>query len=69
MIFACATIIIKVGKTAKIIQSNHQPTPSCPLTTSLIVISALFVSTSRGGDSTTSLGSLCQCLTSLTTDQ
>ena len=35
--------------------------PPCLLTTSFSATSTLFLNTSRGGDSTTSLGSLCHC--------
>ena len=39
--------------------------PPCPLTMSLSATSTRFLNASRDGDSTTSLGSLCQCLTTL----
>jgi len=39
------------------------PFPPCPLTLTLRAVSPRFLNTSRDGDSTTSLGSLCQCLT------
>ena len=38
------------------------PSPPCPLTTSLSATSVLSLNTSRDSATTTSLGSLCQCL-------
>ena len=46
--------------------STLNPSPPCPLTTSLSATSPQFLNTSRDSDSTTSLGSLCQCPTTLT---
>jgi len=48
---------LRLEKTCKIIESNHQPTPPCQLTTSLSATST-WLNTSRDGDCTTSLGSL-----------
>ena len=45
------------------------PSPVYPLNHWLCVTSALFLETSRGSDSTTSLGSLFQCLTTLSEEQ
>lgn len=45
--------------------SSPTTNPSCPLTTSLSATPILSLHTSRDGDSTTSLGNLCQCLTTL----
>jgi len=50
------------GRTTKITQPNHP----CPLTMSLSATFPQFMSTSRDGDSTTSLCSLCHCTTTLT---
>jgi len=54
---------LQLEKTSKIIQPNA-PLP-CLLTTSLSATSPWFLSTSRDGDSTTSLGSLCHCITTI----
>ena len=56
---------LRLKKTTKIIQSNHQPIPPCPLSTSLSDTSIRFLNTFRDGDSTASLGGLCHCLTTL----
>jgi len=53
---------LRLEKTTKIIEVNHQPIPTNHVTQCL---STLFLNTSRDGDSTTSLGSLFQCLTTL----
>ena len=52
-------------KTAKVIQSNHQPITPCPLTMSLGATSTRFFNTSRVGGFSISLSSLCHCLTAL----
>ena len=54
-------IIIKVGKTTKIIQSNHQPIPPCPKPMSLSATSPLFSATSRDSDSSTPLKAFPSC--------
>jgi len=46
---------LRLEKASEIIQSN--PTPPCPLTTSLSATSPCSLNTSRDGDPTTSLGS------------
>ena len=52
---------LKVERASKIIRSNcHPNTPMSPNATSTRVLNP-----SRDGDSTTALGSLCQCLTTL----
>ena len=59
---------MKVGKdhkATKIIQSNASPSPLCSVTTSLNATSLRFLNTSRDSDCTTSLGSLCHCITTL----
>lgn len=60
--------IIKVGKTSKIMCSNHQPAPpQSPPKPIPSVTSRWFLSISRDDrDSTSSLGNLFQCLTTLT---
>jgi len=50
---------------SKVIQSNHQPTPTMLATLSLGATSPRSLSSSRDGDPTISLGSLCQRLTAL----
>jgi len=57
--------ITQVGKDLQANQNQPQPTPLCPLTTSLSATSPRFWNTSRVGDPTTSLGSLCHCSTTL----
>jgi len=57
--------ITKVGKTTEVIQSNYQPMPVTTLDLSLSAVSTQLLNTSRDSGSTTSLGSLCHCLTSL----
>jgi len=52
---------LRLEKTSKIIKSNCQPIT----TVSRSVMSTCFLNTSRDSDSTTSLGSLFQCFTSL----
>ena len=56
---------LRLEKTTKFIMPNVNPSPPCPLTMSPSATSPRFWNTSRDGDSTTSLGSLCLCLTSL----
>jgi len=57
---------LKLGKeNTKIIQCKHHPSPPCPLTVSLSATFPYFLNTSRDSDSPTSLGSLFQCLTTL----
>jgi len=51
---------LSLGKTSKIIKSNHQPNTTMPAKPCL-EISTHFLSTFRDEDSTTSLGSLFQC--------
>ena len=53
---------LKLRKITKIIQSNHQSIPTMPTST-------FSLNTSRDSDSTTPLGSLCQCLTTLSEKQ
>ena len=56
----------RLEKTCKIIKSNHQPNTSMPTKPYLEVPHLhVFLNTSRDGDSTTSLGSLLQCLTTV----
>jgi len=52
-------------KASKITQSNQQPITLCPLPMALSATSTRLWNTSKDGDSTTSLGSLCHCLTAL----
>jgi len=52
-------------KTFKIPKPNTNPSPPCPLTTSPNATSPWFLNTSGDWESTTSLGSLCQCLTTV----
>ena len=54
----------RLEKTSKIIKSNHHPNTTMPTKpkVSRSASSASFLNTSRDGDSTTSLGSLFQCL-------
>ena len=52
-------------KASKITQSNQQPITPCPLPMALSATSTRLWNTSKDGDSTTSLGSLCHCLTAL----
>ena len=47
-----------------LVHPDNSPTP-CPLTMPLSTTSPQFLNTSRDGDSTTSLGSLCHCSTAL----
>jgi len=54
----------RLEKTSKIIKSVT-PTPPCLLNHILKCHIYTFLNTSRDGDSTTSLGSLVQCLTTL----
>ena len=54
---------LRLEKTSKIMKSNQQPSPPCPLTMSLSAISLCFLKTFGVGDCSTSLGSLCQWLT------
>jgi len=49
----------------KIVQSDHKSTPPCPLTVSLSATSTWFLNTSRDGDPTATLSSLCHCLSTL----
>jgi len=51
---------LRLEKSTEIVTSNGQAMPPCPLTTSLSATSPWFLNTSRDGDCTTSLGSLCQ---------
>ena len=53
---------LRLEKTTEIITN---PPPPCLLTISLSATSTHFLDTSRDGDSTTSQGSLCQCITTL----
>ena len=55
----------RLGKTTKTTKSSPNLPPPCSLTMSLSAISTLFLNTSRDWDSTTSLGSLCWCITTL----
>lgn len=54
---------LRLEKTTKVTTSNHQP--PCPMATSLSATSPLLLNTSRDANITTSLGSLCQCTTTL----
>jgi len=56
---------LRLEKTSKAIQSNSNQSPPCPLTTSLSATSPQLLNTPRDGDCTTSLGSLCHCITTL----
>jgi len=62
---SCVKVIelLRLEKISRITQSNPKPSPSCPLTMTLSATSAQLLTPSRGGESTTSLCSLCQCLT------
>ena len=53
---------LRLENTTKIISSSPNPSAPCPLTTSLSATSPWFLNTSRNSDCTTSMGSLCQCL-------
>ena len=57
--------LLRLEKTTKIIYSRHQPMTPYPLTMPLSATSTQLLNTSRDSDSTTSLGSLCQCTTTL----
>jgi len=48
---------LRLGKKSKITRSNSQPTPRCPLPTSLSATSTRLLNASRDGDRTTSPGS------------
>ena len=52
-------------KTSKIIQSNHQPIPTMPSNSIPQCDLSMFLNISRDSDSTTSLGSLFQCIITL----
>jgi len=54
---------LRLEKTSKI--PKHNPSPPLPLTISLSAPSPWFLDTTRDGDSTTSLGSLCHCIITL----
>ena len=56
---------LRLEKTSKTIYSNRQLITPCPLPTSLSATSTWLLNTSRDGDSTTFMGSLCHCLTAL----
>ena len=56
---------LSLEKIYKVIKSNRQPITTCPLSVSLSASSPRFLKTSRDIDSTTSLSSRCQCLTTL----
>ena len=51
----------RLKKISKIIESNPSPPPPCPVTTCLSATSSRFWNSPRDSDSSTSLGSLCQC--------
>jgi len=53
--------LFRLEKTSKIIKSNRHPNTTMPAKLYL----HFFLKTSRDGDSTTSLGSLFQCLSTL----
>jgi len=55
--------IIKVGRSRS---PTINPSPPCPLTTSLSTTSTQFVNTSEDSDCTTSLSNVSHCLTTLT---
>jgi len=57
--------LLRFKKTSKITQFNHQPTPTMPTKHVPQCHPTCFLNTTRDGDSTTSLGSLCQCTTIL----
>ena len=66
MLFYIIIESLRLEETSKIIKSNRQPnttmpTKPCPE----VPVSTRFLNISRDGDSTTSLGSLFQCLTIL----
>lgn len=56
--------IMKAEKALQDLQTQSQPTPPCPMTTSPSATSPT-PNTSRDGNSLTSQGSLCHCITSL----
>ena len=56
---------VRLERTTRITKSNHSPCTPCPLTTSVSATPIHVLNTSRDGDSTTSLCSLCHCLTAL----
>ena len=56
---------LRVEKTSKIPKSNPSPPSPCPLTMSLSTPSALYLNICRDGDTTTSLGNLYHCITTL----
>ena len=56
---------LRLKKITRIPESNPSPSPPCPLAMSFSATSPRFLTTSRHGDPTTSLGSLCQRLTAL----
>ena len=56
---------LRLEKISKITKSNHQPTPTMPTDHVLSATSTRLWNTSRDGDCTTSLGSLCHCSTAL----
>ena len=56
---------LRLEKTSKATKSTPNPLPPWPLTMSLSATSQWFLNTSRDSDSTTSLGSLSQCITTL----
>ena len=53
--FQSITESLRLEKTSKTTRSNPNPPPPCPLTASLGAPSLQYLSTSRDGDSTTSL--------------
>ena len=52
----------QLEKNSMIIKSNPNPSPPCLLTTSLSTTSPCFLNTPSDSDSITSMGSLCQCI-------
>jgi len=57
--------VILVGKELQDPRVQPQPTPLCPLLTSLSATSPQLLNTSRDSDCTTSVGSPCHCITAL----
>ena len=66
-VFHGITEPLRLEKTPKTTQSNPNPSPPCPLTTSHSATSPWLLNTSRDGDCTTSLGS--QCIATLSEKQ
>ena len=61
--------IIKVGRDLQDPQAQAQPNPPCPLPMFPSATSPWFLNTPRDKDSTTSISSLCQCITALSENE